>query len=67
MIFDFAGEVYLWQGKNSSLNARSIGIKFAQKIFSDYKRPSWASLRKINEGHEQILFQEKFKDSFYFF
>jgi len=67
MIFDFVGEVYLWQGKNSSLNARSIGIKFAQKIFNDYKRPSWASLRKINEGHEQILFQEKFKDSFYFF
>jgi hypothetical protein len=66
MIFDFVGEVYLWQGKNSSLNARSIGIKFAQKIFNDYKRPSWASLRKINEGHEQILFQEKFKDSFYF-
>jgi len=67
MIFDFVGEVYLWQGKNSSLNARSIGIKFAQKIFSDYKRPPWASLRKINESHEPILFQEKFKDSYLFF
>lgn len=40
MIFDFVGEVYLWQGKNSSLNARSKGIKFAQKIFHDYSRPS---------------------------
>lgn len=30
MIFDFVGEVYLWQGKNSSLNARSKGIKFAE-------------------------------------
>jgi len=67
MIFDFVGEVYLWQGKNSSLNARSIGIKFAQKIFNDYKRPSWASLRKINESHEPVLFQEKFKDSYLFF
>jgi len=67
MIFDFVGEVYLWQGKNSSLNARSTGIKFAQKIFGDYKRPSWASLRKINEGHEPVLFQEKFKDSYLFF
>eukprot|EP00833_Pecoramyces_ruminatium_P007739 jgi/Orpsp1_1/1181771/evm.model.c7180000078525.1 len=67
MIFDFVGEVYLWQGKNSSLNARSKGIKFAEKIFNDYPRPSWANLRKINEGHEPILFQEKFKDSYLFF
>lgn len=67
MIFDFVGEIYLWQGKNSSLNARSLGIKFAQKIFSDYSRPSWATLKKINEGHEPVVFQEKFDDSYLFF
>ncbi|OUM63048.1 hypothetical protein PIROE2DRAFT_61517 [Piromyces sp. E2] len=53
------------QNLKSVLEANKNEVDIEKAIY--VYRPSWSSLRKINEGHEQILFQEKFKDSFYFF
>jgi hypothetical protein len=59
------GEMYVWCGKACEPHRKDEAMKKAIELFKGTKkekkvRPKWATLLKIQEGREPILFQEKF-------
>ena len=35
LVFDFGSEMYVWNGKNASFDARKIGLKLAKDLWDD--------------------------------
>lgn len=64
-IFDCHEEMYYWCGKATDKNRREENMKKAKELFAKKTdRPKWSTLKKINEGMEPVLFQEKFHQWF---
>lgn len=61
-ILDSYEEFYLWQGKKTSSEQKTAALEQANKLFAKEKRPDFTKMKKILEGTEPILFQEKFID-----
>lgn len=67
IILDAVSEVYLWKGRRSTLEARSLGVRLAKELYMKhplYPRPSWSILEKTGESLESVLFCEKFSDRY---
>eukprot|EP01088_Endostelium_zonatum_P003173 TRINITY_DN14381_c0_g1_i3.p1 TRINITY_DN14381_c0_g1~~TRINITY_DN14381_c0_g1_i3.p1 ORF type:complete len:355 (+),score=111.64 TRINITY_DN14381_c0_g1_i3:156-1220(+) len=59
-ILDCGPEFYVWCGKKTSEQRRTDTVKKAKEMFYKAVRPPWALMKKISEGQEPVLFQEKF-------
>jgi len=64
-ILDCHEEMYYWCGKATDKNRREENMKKAKELFAKKAdRPKWSILKKIIEGAEPVLFQEKFHQWF---
>ena len=62
-VYDFGSEVYVWSGKNTTSSKRQRAIQLSQTLCASNKLfPSWGLLCPVTEGHEPLLFREKFPD-----
>lgn len=64
-ILDCKTEMYVWIGKRSPESMRQVIFETAKELLKTSKRPDWATgikIRRLVEGGETILFQEKFCD-----
>lgn len=62
-VYDFGSEVYVWSGKHTSRATRRRAIQWSQRLCASNDRfPSWGLFCPIVEGHEPLLFREKFSD-----
>jgi hypothetical protein len=62
-ILDAVGEIYVWQGKNTSPSARSAAFARANELLEAErdKRPAWCEVVRCTQGGgESVLFCEKF-------
>jgi hypothetical protein len=57
-IVDVESEVFVWNGKKSSLSVRLAAAEVARGMVLDPRgRPAWASFTQINQGQEPLRFK----------
>jgi len=59
-VIDTTNEVYLWLGKEASKDLKEAALVAAQQLFDAATRPSWASLERVTDRGELIVFTELF-------
>ncbi|KAN0036848.1 hypothetical protein ACTFIV_002162 [Dictyostelium citrinum] len=60
-ILDCETELYVWLGKASANDQRSVAMANAMDLLHDDNRPSWTPIIKMTQGSENTLFKDKFK------
>eukprot|EP01133_Synstelium_polycarpum_P015250 gene15250-18052_t len=60
-ILDCETEIFVWIGKSSSDENRSMATLNAMDLISHENRPSWTPVTKMIQGAETTLFKDKFK------
>ncbi|KAN0025593.1 hypothetical protein ACTFIU_002032 [Dictyostelium citrinum] len=60
-ILDCETELYVWLGKASANDQRSVAMANAMDLLHDDNRPSWTPIVKMTQGSENTLFKDKFK------
>jgi gelsolin len=49
-LFDAGPEIFVWLGKGANVKEKRAAMQFALDYMSDYKRPKWLPITKVNEG-----------------
>jgi hypothetical protein len=57
MIFDAGHEVFVWVGKGASKEEKRKALGYAQQYLTDYKRPSFIPITRVQEAGESESFQ----------
>ncbi|KAG6587739.1 Villin-4, partial [Cucurbita argyrosperma subsp. sororia] len=58
-ILDSGAEVFVWMGRNTSLDERKGASRAAEELVSDPDRPQ-SHIMRVIEGYEPIIFRAKF-------
>ncbi len=58
-IFDVGSCVFVWVGKQSSVQERKRGQEFAQTYLIQHKRPVFVTVARVVEGEEPADFQRQ--------
>jgi len=56
MVFDSGAEVFVWVGKGASKEEKKNALGYAQKYLTDYKRPSFIPITRVQEAGESESF-----------
>lgn len=59
-ILDCETEIFVWFGKNASLEKKRTAQSLAEEFMTLFERPSWTTITRVQEGSEPVLFREKF-------
>ncbi|KYQ88824.1 protovillin [Tieghemostelium lacteum] len=60
-IMDCETELFVWSGKETSMETRSLAYASALDLMHDDKKPVWTPVTKMTQGSENTLFKDKFK------
>ncbi|EAL69180.1 hypothetical protein DDB_G0276453 [Dictyostelium discoideum AX4] len=60
-ILDCETELYVWLGKASANDQRTVAMANAMDLLHEDNRPSWTPIIKMTQGSENTLFKDKFK------
>ena len=60
-ILELYDVVYVWQGKNSSIEEKRAGITLANKYKEEWKKPKGTRITRLAEGTEDSLFISYFE------
>lgn len=61
-VVDCEKEIFVWVGKESNAYQRNLALHVAAKLQALEERGSWASITRVFEEGETILFKEKFSN-----
>ncbi|KAI8904251.1 hypothetical protein DFJ77DRAFT_484554 [Powellomyces hirtus] len=61
-VVDAGVELFLWIGKNASLELRGMATELLARIAPLQKRPKWVGLHKLMDEHESEVFKLRFPD-----
>ncbi|TPX58024.1 hypothetical protein PhCBS80983_g03422 [Powellomyces hirtus] len=61
-VVDAGVELFLWIGKNASLELRGMATELLARVAPLQKRPKWVGLHKLMDEHESEVFKLRFPD-----
>ncbi|KAG0607331.1 hypothetical protein M758_8G020200 [Ceratodon purpureus] len=59
-MLDCGTELYIWAGRNTSLDARKSAVSTVEGLITDQKRPKHTQITRIIEGFETLEFRSYF-------
>ena len=61
-VLDGATEIFIWNGKYSSLDEKKAAVMLAEEFLGMFERAPWTPITRVFESAETVLFKQRFSD-----